>query len=56
MFSHTLGNTYVYLPFGHFLTCNMIFMAGMSVLLAALSMWKLRVRRERVPGRSRRHA
>lgn len=52
-FSHTLGNTFQYLPFDHFLTCNMIFMAAASVLLTALSVVNLRVRRDKGPGKGR---
>lgn len=47
--SYTLGNTYQYLPFGHFTHCSMAFLAGASVLLTALSAWNLRVRGPRGP-------
>ena len=35
-FSYSLANTYSYLPFDHFLYCNMAFLAAASVLLTAL--------------------
>ena len=36
-FSYSLANTYSYLPFDHFLYCNMAFLAAASVLLTALA-------------------
>ena len=53
-FSYSLANTYSYLPFEHFLYCNMAFLAAASVLLTALAALNLRVRRPRAPKGSKR--
>lgn len=54
-FSHTLGNTCRYLSFGHFLTCNMLFLAAMSMILIALSALKIRFRRKGSASRRLKH-
>ncbi len=46
-FSYSLANTFTYLPFDHFLYCNMAFLAAASVLLIALAALNLRVRKPR---------
>ena len=48
-FSYSLANTFTYLPFDHFLYCNMAFLAAASVLLIALAALNLRVRKPRAP-------
>ena len=48
-FSYSLANTFTYLPFDHFLYCNMTFLAAASVLLIALAALNLRVRKPRAP-------
>ena len=48
-FSYSLANTVTYLPFDHFLYCNMAFLAAASVLLIALAALNLRVRKPRAP-------
>lgn len=53
-FSYSLANTYSYLPFDHFLYCNMAFLAAASVLLTALAALNLRVRKPRAPKGSKR--
>lgn len=53
-FSYSLANTYSYLPFDHFLYCNMAFLAAASVLLTALAALNLRARRPRAPKGSKR--
>lgn len=46
-FSYSLANTFTYLPFDHFLYCNMAFLAAASVLLIAFAALNLRVRKPR---------
>ena len=53
-FSYSLANTYTYLPFDHFLYCNMAFLAAASALLIALAAVNLRARKPRVPKGSKR--
>ena len=53
-FSYSLANTYSYLPFDHFLYCNMAFLAAASVLLTALAALNLRARKPRAPKGSKR--
>lgn len=48
-FSYSLANTFTYLPFDHFLYCNMAFLAATSVLLIAFAALNLRVRKPRAP-------
>ena len=48
-FSYSLANTFTYLPFDHFLYCNMAFLAAASVLLIAFAALNLRVRKPRAP-------
>ena len=48
-FSYSLANTFTYLPFDHFLYCNMTFLAAASVLLIALAALNLRMRKPRAP-------
>lgn len=48
-FSYSLANTFTYLPFDHFLYCNMAFLAAASVLLIALAALNLRVHKPRAP-------
>ena len=48
-FSYSLDNTFTYLPFDHFLYCNMAFLAAASVLLIAFAALNLRVRKPRAP-------
>ena len=48
-FSYSLANTFTYLPFDHFLYCNMTFLAAASVLLIAFAALNLRVRKPRAP-------
>ena len=47
--SYSLANTFTYLPFDHFLYCNMAFLAAASVLLIAFAALNLRVRKPRAP-------
>ena len=53
-FSYSLANTFTYLPFDHFLYCNMAFLAAASVLLIAFAALNLRVRKPRAPKGSKR--
>lgn len=48
-FSYSLANTFTYLPFDHFLYCNMAFLAAASMLLIAFAALNLRVRKPRAP-------
>ena len=48
-FGYSLANTFTYLPFDHFLYCNMAFLAAASVLLIAFAALNLRVRKPRAP-------
>ena len=53
-FSYSLANTYAYLPFDHFLYCNMAFLGAASVLLTALAALNLHVRKPKAPKGSKR--